>query len=154
MCYRERSFTSVDFHVENQVTTLSETFTTYFTEVRLLWLLSMFKQPASQLRRGTLMRKQVLSSGRTSSPLRNAMNFFAKKSKKLNKTFTPHRQTRKLICQKPRTNSDIMSQFNIINLKILEETVRYLKSTTCTLNIIPSDFLKTVESDLLQIVNS
>ena len=28
--------TSVIFHVENQVTTLSETFTTYFTDVRLL----------------------------------------------------------------------------------------------------------------------
>ena len=37
-------------------------------------------------------------------------------------------------------------------------SVRHLKSTTCTLDIIPSDFLKTVftsvETDLLQIVNS
>ena len=51
-----------------------------------------------------------------------------------------------------------MSKLNIVDSKFLEETVCHLKSTTCTLDIIASDFLKTVftsvESDVLQIVNS
>ena len=79
--------------------------------------------------------------------------FFSQKIKRQNIHAT---QTNKKtnLCLKPRIYSDVTSHFNIVDLKILQETVWHLKSTTCTLDIIPSDFLKTVftavESDLLQ----
>ena len=50
-----------------------------------------------------------------------------------------------------------MSEFNTVDQKTLEETVQHLKTSTCCLDTIPSDFFKTiissVQTDLQQIIN-
>ena len=50
-----------------------------------------------------------------------------------------------------------MSQFHLINAKDPEDIIQHLKSSSCSLNIIPTGFFKTVfhclASDILHIVN-
>ena len=58
----------------------------------------------------------------------------------------------------PQTPSSFnFSQFSAIDLKTLEETIRGLKSSSCCLDTLPTDFFKSVynclSSNLLQIVN-
>ena len=52
----------------------------------------------------------------------------------------------------------IMSVFEAIDGKILEETVQHLKTSTCALDILPTSFFKSVfnclEADLLKVVNA
>ena len=56
----------------------------------------------------------------------------------------------------PQINT--MAQFHPINHKTLEDTIQHLKSSTSCLDILPTDFFKSVSecmaSDLLQIVNT
>ena len=51
-----------------------------------------------------------------------------------------------------------MSDFEEIDGKILEETVQHLKTSTCTLDTLPTSFFKSVlnclDADLLEVVNS
>jgi len=51
-----------------------------------------------------------------------------------------------------------MSVFEEIEGKILEYTVQHLKTSTCTLNALPTSFFKSVlnslEADLLEVVNA
>ena len=58
----------------------------------------------------------------------------------------------------PKNNSTAMSEFNTVDQKTIEETVQHLKPSTCCLDTMPSDFLKTivnsVQIDLRQILNS
>ena len=58
----------------------------------------------------------------------------------------------------PRNNSTAISEFNTVDQKTIEETVQHLKPSTCCLDTMPSDFLKTivnsVQIDLRQILNS
>ena len=58
----------------------------------------------------------------------------------------------------PISSSFKLLQFDAIDLKLLEETVRGLKSSSCCLDILPTSFFKNVynshSSDLLLIVNS
>ncbi|XP_073804016.1 uncharacterized protein isoform X1 [Danio rerio] len=54
--------------------------------------------------------------------------------------------------------SEIMSDFMAINGKILEEIVQVMKTSTCSLDTLPTSFFKTVftclEMDLLKVVNA
>lgn len=59
--------------------------------------------------------------------------------------------------QPPINYLTIVSQFDTIDQRTVEETVRHLKSSTCCLDTLPSDFFLTiinsVKTDLHQIVN-
>ena len=48
-----------------------------------------------------------------------------------------------IIKRPPRNNSTAMSEFNTVDQKTIEETVQHLKPSTCCLDTMPSDFLKT-----------
>ena len=65
-------------------------------------------------------------------------NFFSQKIQTIRQNIHATQTNKKTnLFLKPRNNSDVMSQFNIFDIKILEKTV-----------------FTSVESDLLQIVNS
>lgn len=57
-----------------------------------------------------------------------------------------------------RNNSTVMSEFNTVDQRTIEETVQQLKSSTCCLDPMPSDFFKSimnsVQNDLQQIINT
>jgi len=47
-----------------------------------------------------------------------------------------------------------MSDFEEIDGKILEEFVQHFKTSTCTLDTLPTSFFNCFEADLLELVNA
>ena len=85
--------------------------------------------------------------------------FFNEKIKSIRLNINTNQQNNTMMqsLKSPRNKSTVMSEFNTVDQKTLEETVQHLKTSTCCLDTIPSDFFKTiissVQTDLQQIIN-
>lgn len=85
--------------------------------------------------------------------------FFNDKIKSIRLNINTNQQNNKMpqSLKPPRNQSTMMSDFNTVDQKTIEETVRHLKPSTYCLDTMPSDFFKTivssVQTDLQQIIN-
>ena len=68
--------------------------------------------------------------------------FFNEKIKSIRLNINTNQQNNTMMqsLKSPRNKSTVMSEFNTVDQKTLEETVQHLKTSTCCLDTIPSDF--------------
>ena len=68
--------------------------------------------------------------------------FFNEKIKSIRLNINTNQQNNTMMqsLKSPRNKSTVMSEFNTVDQKTIEETVQHLKTSTCCLDTIPSDF--------------
>ncbi len=103
--------------------------------------------------------KEILSELSSTEKCNEFACFFNEKIKSIRLNINTNQQNNKIVqsLKPPRNKSTVMSEFNTVDQKTVQETVLHLKPSTYCLDAMPSDFFKTivssVQTDLQQIIN-